>query len=138
MKNSKLVSLVLMIIVSLSIVLVAKEVFAADPGLNLNAITGGDNTSSTRPADDDNTATVIGGGNSTSRSGNTQNIQNIQNTQNVRNTSVLNTNNIINNTTNSSIPKTGVESSTPAVLLVVVLGITGIYAYKKVQEYKNI
>ena len=51
---------------------------------------------------------------------------------------VLKTNNTTSTYNNTSLPKTGVEDSMPAVILVVVLGISAVYAYKKIQEYKNI
>ena len=58
-------------------------------------------------------------------------------------TSIRNNNNVLktNNTSsynNSSLPKTGAEDSMPIVVLAVVLGISAIYAYKKIQDYKNI
>lgn len=39
---------------------------------------------------------------------------------------------------NSSLPKTGVEDSIPTMLLLVVFGISAVYAYKKIRDYKNI
>ena len=50
---------------------------------------------------------------------------------------VLTTSNT-SNYNNTSLPKTGVEDSMPIVVLAVVLGISAIYAYKKIQDYKNI
>ena len=102
MKNSKLVKIVLIMIISLSVIIVAKNSLAA----------------TTR----DLTNTL---------SGNYKN--NIVN--NSTNNTVLKTNNT-NNYNNTSLPKTGVEDSIPAVL--VVFGISAVYAYKKIQDYKNI
>ena len=47
----------------------------------------------------------------------------------------------INNTStynNTSLPNTGIGDTVPGVILVVVLGISAVYAYKKMQDYKNI
>lgn len=53
------------------------------------------------------------------------------------NTSVLTTNNT-SNYNNTSLPKTGIEDSVPVFVLAVIFGISAIYAYKKIQDYKNI
>ena len=65
---------------------------------------------------------------------------NTNNTNSNTNTN-KNTNNssMYNNTNkNSDLPKTGIEDSIPVVLLVVVFGISAVYAYRKINEYKNI
>ena len=50
-----------------------------------------------------------------------------------------NTSSKYNNTNkNTNLPKTGIEDSIPVALLVVVFGISAVYAYKKINEYKNI
>jgi len=61
------------------------------------------------------------------------------------NTNNTNTNSNRNNSSNynknnnsASLPKTGIEDSIPVALLVVVFGISAVYAYKKISEYKNI
>lgn len=64
----------------------------------------------------------------------------------VANNVVNNTvNNTVNNNTNknssynnTNLPKTGVEDAIPVVILVVVCGISAVYAYKKINDYKNI
>lgn len=98
MKKSKLVSLVLVVIISFSVLFMAKDVLAAT----------------------DLTNSIL---NNT--------------TNNTANNLVLKTNNT-SNYNNTSLPKTGVADTMPAVILVVVLGISAVYAYKKMQEYKNI
>ncbi|MFQ9263589.1 MAG: hypothetical protein ACLR44_00630 [Clostridia bacterium] len=94
MKKSKLVSLVLVVIISLSVLFMAKDVLAAT----------------------DLTNSIL---------------------NNTTNNLVLTTNNT-SNYNNTSLPKTGVADTMPAVILVAVLGISAVYAYKKMQEYKNI
>lgn len=65
------------------------------------------------------------------------------NTNTNTNTNTVKTNNV-NNTNNSSIynntnlPSTGIEDSIPVAMLIVVFGISAIYAYKKINDYRNI
>lgn len=119
MRKSKLVSLILIAIVSITVLFMTKDVYAAldltDSVLN--------NTTATN-----NTSTDTG-----------NNILN-NTTNNTTNNLVLTTNNTstINNESNTSLPKTGIADSMPVAILVVVLGISGVYAYRKMQEYRNI
>ena len=127
MKNSKLLSLVLVVIVGLSVALFTKDVFAATTtdftniALSSNNTTTGSSTSTT------------GSGNETVLSSSKNNT-----TNNTSNSTVLKTNNTTSTYNNSSLPKTGVEDSMPGVILVIVLGVSAVYAYKKMQDYKNI
>lgn len=63
------------------------------------------------------------------------------NTNNNTNNSI-NNNNTANNNRNaynsSNLPKTGIGDSIPVALLVVVFGVSAVYAYRKIKEYKNI
>ena len=119
MKKSKLVSLVLVVIISLSVLFMAKDVLAATDLTNsiLNNTTTNNSLNSVSNNTTNNT---------------TNNTKN-----NTANNLVLTTNNT-SNYNNTSLPKTGVADTMPAVILVVVLGISAVYAYKKMQEYKNI
>lgn len=47
-------------------------------------------------------------------------------------------NSSVYNNTNNNLPKTGIEDSIPVAALVVVFGVSAVYAYKKIKEYKNI
>ena len=62
----------------------------------------------------------------------------ISNTTNTATKNTVLTTNNTSNYNNTSLPKTGVGDSIPGVILVVVLGISALYAYKKMQDYKNI
>ncbi len=117
MKNSKLVKIVLIMIISLSVMIVAKNSLAADTDLT-NTLTGNGTTGS-------NMITITG--NNT-----------ISNTTNTATKNTVLTTNNTSNYNNTSLPKTGVGDSIPGVILVVVLGISALYAYKKMQDYKNI
>ena len=111
MKKSKLVSLVLVVIISFSVLFMAKDVLAATD--LTNSILNNTTTNKSLNSVSNNT------------------------TNNTTNNIVLKTNNT-SNYNNTSLPKTGVADTMPAVILVVVLGISAVYAYKKMQEYKNI
>lgn len=110
MKNSKLVNVVLVVIIGLTMMFVAKESLAATTTTDLtNSIPN--NTSN-------NSIRTITGNNTT-------------------NNTVLTTNNT-STYNNTSLPKTGAGDVVPGIVLVVVLGISAVYAYNKVQYYKNI
>lgn len=117
MKNSKLVKIVLIMIISLSVMIVAKNSLAADTDLT-NTLTGNSTTGS-------NMITITG--NNT--------ISNTTNT--ATNNTVLTTNNT-SNYNNTSLPKTGIEDHIPATILLVIFGVSAVYAYKKIQDYRNI
>lgn len=136
MKNSKLVKIVLIIIMSLAIIIATKNVFAAETtkqSLDPNTVLGtGTSGSSTTSGDN----TIPGSTTSSGTSGNSISTGNSGNSITPKNT-VLTTSNT-SNYNNTSLPKTGVEDSMPIVVLSVVLGISAVYAYKKIQDYKNI
>ena len=118
MKNSKLVKIVLIMIISLSVMIVAKNSLAAT---DLTNTLSGNNTTN------DTTNNVV----------NNTTTNNIVANNTVNNTTVLTTNNT-SNYNNTALPKTGAEDSLPVMLVVAVLGISAVYAYKKMQDYKNI
>ena len=87
-----------------------------------SSATTGNNSSNTN-----NTATL---NSATSNGSNTLNTSAISNNSSNRNNT--------SNYANTSLPNTGIESAVPVVLVVVVFGISAIYAYKKIKDYKNI
>lgn len=131
MKKSTLVKIVFVMLISLMVLLNMGQVKAAnnisftdltntldsENQTQRNNTTGGNN--STRNNTTGNNST----GNNTSRNNTTNNVMRTNNTSNYN---------------NSSLPKTGIEDSIPGVILVVVFGISAIYAYKKIQDYRNI
>lgn len=130
MKNSKLVKVVIGAIVSLIVIIMANQVFADDV-TDLTNLLG--NSSSTNNSVSNTTNNTT---NSTSnRTSNNTVANNSLNA--LTNNSVLTTNNtsVYNN---SSLPKTGIEDHIPATILLVVFGVSAIYAYKKIQDYRNI
>lgn len=78
---------------------------------------------------------------------NNSNNVNANTNSNNTNTNRTNTNTNANNTNknnnssvynNTNLPKTGIEDSIPVAVLVVIFGISAVYAYKKIKEYRNI
>ena len=121
MKESRLVKIVLIMILSLIVILGVntKYSFAAN-NITITDLTGsvGNNTTENNTTGNNTTNNTVVN-NSTS------------------NNVVLTTNNT-SNYNNSSLPDTGIEDSMPTVLLIVVLGISAVYAYKKMQDYKSL
>ncbi len=130
MKKTNLIKGLSILLISVMVILFNANVFAADN-------TGFNDLTST-----------LGSGNSNSNSNSNSNANNanVNNAnRNVNNANTNNNNKNSNSNTNGSsiynntnLPKTGVESSIPVAMLVVVFGISAVYAYKKISEYKNI
>lgn len=131
MKKTNLIKVISILLISVMVMLFATTVNAAD-----------DNSYN------DLTSTLTGNNSSnSSNSSNTSNTNSSNSTSNTNSNSSNNTNNSLNmsnNTSNSSVynntslPKTGVADSIPVAMLVVVFGISALYAFKKVRDYKNI
>ena len=132
MKNSKLVKIVLIIIMSLAIIIATKSSFAVT-SLTDGSLTG---TSTTVNSITSGNNTIPGNTISSGTTGNSISSGTSGNSITPKNT-VLTTSNT-SSYNNTSLPKTGVEDSMPIVVLAVVLGISSVYAYKKIQDYKNI
>ncbi len=129
MKKSKKVSIILIMIISCLILLISTKTFAANDLVDItNTITGnsaGNNTIN-------NTTNIANNSTANNTTGNNNTINNSTN-----NNTVLKTNNT-SNYNNTSLPKTGIEDSITGVILVVILGISAVYAYNRIQYYKNI
>lgn len=115
MNKSNLIKLFSILLISVMVMMFSTSVLAADSAIDLPLNSSKNNTT------DNNT-----------KADNTNN----KNTNNT-NTNKNNANNssIYNNT---NLPKTGIEDSIPVAMLVVVFGISAVYAYKKIKDYKNI
>ena len=125
MKNSRLVKVVMGAIISLIVVAMANQVFADNVTDLTNAL--GNSSSSSNSSSTNNTTSNTALNNTTRN--NTVN--------NTTNNAVLTTNNT-SSYNNTSLPKTGIEDHIPATILLVVFGVSAVYAYKKIQDYRNI
>lgn len=126
MKNSKLVKVVMGAIISLIVVAMANQVFADNVTDLTNAL---GNSSSSSNSSSTNNITSNTALNNTTRNNTVNNT--------IKNNSVLTTNNT-SSYNNTSLPKTGIEDHIPSTILLVVFGVSAVYAYKKIQDYRNI
>lgn len=120
MKKSNLIKLFSILLISVMVVMFSTNVFAANNTNDFSDITNTIGNSNSNNTNTNNTNTNT---NNTNRTNNTNN------TNTTNNTSMYN---------NTNLPKTGIEDSIPVAMLVVVFGISAVYAYKKVKEYRNI
>ena len=130
MSETKIGKIILGVIVALIVIVASTQVFADDTFTDLSDTLNTTNTATNNNALENTT-------NSTTNN-TTSNLTGVNN-------SVLTTNNTISNATNnaikannSALPNTGIEDTMPVTIMVVVLGISAVYAYKKIQDYKNI
>lgn len=130
MKKSNLIKVFSILAISLVLILFTTAVNAADDGYENAQGLLGNNTSSNRSNNSSNTSNRANNTSNTNRTNNTSN--NSSNTNR--------TNNTANNSSynNSNLPKTGIESSIPVAMLIVVFAISSVYAYKKINDYKDI
>ena len=126
MKKTNLVKVVSILLVSLMVILFSTNVFAAENNdTSIQDLTGtlGNST-------ENNTSKNTNANNANKNGNNTNtNNANANKNNNTNNSSIYN---------NTDLPKTGVESSIPVVLLVAIFGISAVYAYKKIDDYKNL
>ncbi len=139
MNKSNLIKTILIITMSLVVAL-----FALDANVLAATNTADDFEDLTNTINSTNNA----GNNTSNGTNNTANRANTSNTSNSTNNTARNnsTNNTANNAArnnssvynNSSLPSTGISDSIPVAVLIVVLGISAVYAYKKMKDYRNI
>ena len=118
MKKSNLIKLFSILLITVMVMTFCTSVLAAD---NDN---GGYTQLTLNNTNTNNTNT-----NTNTNTNNTNTNTNTNRTNNTNNTSIYN---------NTNLPKTGIEDSIPVAMLVVVFGISAVYAYKKIKDYRNI
>ncbi len=124
MKKSNLIKAFSILILSIVVISICTMVNAADAN-------GYNDLSATL------TGNAAGGNNTNTNNANVNGVNtNVNaNKANTNNTNKANNASVYNNT---NLPKTGIESSLPVAALVVVFGISAVYAYKKIKDYRNI
>lgn len=123
MKNSKLFKSLIISIIGVMLIAISGQVFAAD-----------DNSYK-------DLTTAISGNNTTSNNSTNNNTANNTTNNTTNNSTTNNTtgNKTVYNNTANTLPKTGIgDTVLPVAVLIVVFGISAVYAYKKVNDYKNI
>lgn len=125
MKKSNLIKLFSILLISVMVMMFTTNVLAADNDTNgFSDLTNTINNTNTDNANNTNT-----------NNANTNTNKTNTNTNNTNNTNKTNNSSVYNNT---NLPSTGIEDSIPVALLVVVFGISAVYAYRKIKEYRNI
>lgn len=127
MKKTNLIKLFSILLVSVMVISMATMVNAADGNNGFVDMTNSLSSSNSSNSSSTGNNATNNATNNTNKANNTTNNTNKAN--NTNNSSVYN---------NTNLPKTGLASSLPIAALVVVFGISAVYAYKKVSDYKNI
>ena len=122
MKKSNLIKLFSILLISVIVMTFSTNVLAANNTNDFSDLTNTINTTA------NNT-------NINTNSANTNNTNTNTNTNATNNVNKTNNSSIYNNT---NLPKTGIEDSIPVAMLVVIFGISAVYAYRKIKEYRNI
>lgn len=135
MENSKLVKIILIVLIGIMIASVGTSVLAVDNTTNGTY---------------DDLASVLGNNTSSNNSSTNNAVSNnatVNNavSNNATSNGTLNTSALRNNATpvnnavgNATLPKTGISDSVPVVVLIVIFGISAVYAYNKIKDYKNL
>lgn len=124
MKKSNLVRLFLVVIFSIIMIAITTQVLAAEDWTDIYAMMNGTGNSAVD-------------GNNTNGQSNTP-VNTPTNTPSALTTGNLGSNNTNANNTDTNLPDTGIADTMPIVVIVVVLGISSVYAYKKMKDYQDI
>ena len=124
MKKEKILKMAVVLIISAVLFAMSTNVFAADVDF-FEDTTNQLNTTNTT----NNTTNTV---NTTNTNSNTNTV-NTTNTTNTVNTNTTNTNNY-----NTNLPKAGAPANTMVGIAITVLAVVAVFAYKQVNQYKNI
>ena len=125
MKKSNLIKVCSILVIAIMVALIFSTTVNAANDTNESFT---DMTNSLRSGNT-NTGNTNTNTNTNNSNTNTNNANRANTNTNSNNASVYNSNNL---------PDTGIESSIPIALLVVIFAISSVYAYKKINDYKNI
>ena len=145
MKNFKMIKSLLILIMSIGVILIFSNLVYAtddDPFIQINSTSPSSNESNNTEANNTDSGNLF----SNIESNNVSNTNTISNTTNsIMPTSNNNSVNNISNTTNRSVSntntlaKTGLTDSKGMItLIVLVCGISAVYSYKKISDYKKL
>lgn len=137
MKKEKILKLMVVLTIGTILVAMTSNVFAADSSSGIDFFEDQTNQLNTTTNTNTNTNTNA---NTNSNTTNTA-TNNTTNTTNTTNTSTnVNTTNTTTNANNynTNLPKAGAPENTMVGIVITVLAIVAIFAYKKVNQYKNI
>lgn len=126
MKKTNLLKVFSILILSVVVIFITTSVNAADFIDMTNQLNNNTASNNTLGTNTESTNTNTNTSNSNAINTNTNRVNNNTNT---RNSSIYN---------NTSLPSTGIGDSLPIAVLVVVFGISAVYAYNKIKDYRNI
>ena len=125
MRKSNLIKVVSILLISLMFMLFTTTVNAAENVDLYNDLSLSNTNSSNTNTNTANTNTNTNSNSNTNSKTNTNSNRNT----NTNNSSIYN---------NTSLPNTGIGDVVPVAALIIVFGISAVYAYRKIKEYKNI
>lgn len=140
MKKEKILKLMVVLTIGTILVAMTSNVFAADSSSGIDFFEDQTNQLNTTTNTNTNTNTNANTNSNTTNTTNTA-TNNTTNTTNTTNTSTnVNTTNTTTNANNynTNLPKAGAPENTMVGIVITVLAIVAIFAYKKVNQYKNI
>ena len=140
MKKTNLIKVVSILLISVMVIAFVSPVFAADEDDDRIDLTesignGNKNNNSRNTNSNNNNNNNNSNTNNNNSNTNNNNSNRANNNANANNNSNNNNNSVYNN---NNLPKTGIGDSVPVAMLIVVFGISAVYAYKKVKDYRNI
>ena len=128
MKKSNLIKLFSILAISAMVMMFNTSVLAADNDGNFTQLTLNNSSSNNSNSNSNASNSNTNNANTNTKNSNT-NTNNSNKSNNTNNSSIYN---------NTILPKTGISDSIPVAMLVVVFGISAVYAYKKIKDYRNI
>lgn len=141
MKKTNLIKLISILLIGVMVAMFSTTVFADDDGVDLTESLSGNsgknnNSGNTNSNANNNNSNSNANNNNANSNANNNNANKANNNSNANNNNANNNNNSVYN--NNNLPKTGIGNSIPVAVLVVIFGISAVYAYKKVKDYRNI
>ncbi len=132
MNKMKLLKNIIMVVMGLAIIFAFTNVLAADNNTyqDLSQAIAGNNQAGNNASGGNLLANNSGANNSNNGVFNTSGL--------TSNNSSSNNSSANSSYSNTTLPKTGAESVAPIAILVVIFGVSAVYAYKKINEYKNV
>lgn len=134
----KLVSVkeIMIILISLLLIILSTEVFAAQTDLNL-VLVGQDNGAQTVSPDDYADAQTPEVENKANNTPTTPANNTVNNSINNKTNNTVNNTKVYNTNKTTDLPQTGIEDYNIGILLIICIA-SAIFAYRKINEYKNI
>ena len=132
MRKEKILKLMVVLTIGIVLVAMTSNVFAADSNSTVDFFEDTTNQLNTNTNTNTSTNTNTNTNTNANTATNTNNVNTNATTDATKNT-VANTNNY-----NTNLPKAGLKENTMMGIAITVLAVVAIFAYKKVNQYKNI